>query len=315
VLNNVDGQFGPYQQVSRPAWNGFLSGSGSFDNNYALAFTFPEEPVVEGDTALCASIEQTYTVPGNGSNYDFTVTGGTIVAQTQYSITVVWDNISPNFGTIEVIETVPNTINGGCPSPTRLINVNVFPLPTADFTITPDPTLAQNGGGIFINDIIEMADSSLLTTVWDWNFGDGNTSSSSNPFHTYSAVGDYDVTLIVTSGLDCKDTLIQSLSVVEGIIVPNVFTPNGDGFNDVFDIRTSDVGPFKIEIYNRWGNVIFETVAPEVSWDGMTRAGVAAPAGTYYFVISKAEMNSGNAIDNEQPNFNYRETGWVQLIR
>jgi gliding motility-associated-like protein len=315
VLNNVDGQFGPYQQVSRPAWNGFLSGSGSFDNNYALAFTFPEEPVVEGDTALCASIEQTYTVPGNGSNYDFTVTGGTIVAQTQYSITVVWDNISPNFGTIEVIETVPNTINGGCPSPTRLINVNVFPLPTADFTITPDPTLAQNGGGIFINDIIEMADSSLLTTVWDWNFGDGNTSSASNPFHTYSAVGDYDVTLIVTSGLDCKDTLIQSLSVVEGIIVPNVFTPNGDGFNDVFDIRTSDVGPFKIEIYNRWGNVIFETVAPEVSWDGMTRAGVAAPAGTYYFVISKAEMNSGNAIDNEQPNFNYRETGWVQLIR
>jgi gliding motility-associated-like protein len=162
-----------------------------------------------------------------------------------------------------------------------------------------------------------MADTSLLTTTWEWDFGDGNTSSAPNPYHTYSALGDYDVTLIVTSGLDCKDTLVQSLSVVEGIIIPNVFTPNGDGFNDVFDTRTSAVGPFHIRIYNRWGNVIFETVAPEVSWDGMTRAGVAAPAGTYYFVINKAEMNSGTVIptDDSQANFNFRETGWLQLIR
>jgi hypothetical protein len=49
----------------------------------------------------------------------------------------------------------------------------------------------------------------------------------------------------------------------------------------------------------------------------MTRAGVSAPAGTYYFVISKAEMNSGTVIptDDSQANFNFRETGWLQLIR
>ncbi len=312
IQNNVQGQFGDFSQVSRAAWNGFLSYP---ENNYALAYTFPDEPEVEGDTALCASIAQTYTVPTNGSNYEFIVTGGVITAQTQYSVTIVWDNVG--LGTIQVVETVPNTINGGCPSPEQVVDVTIFPLPTADFTITPDPTLAQNGGGIFINDIIEMADTSLLTTTWEWDFGDGNTSSQSNPFHTYSAIGDYDVTLIVTSGLDCKDTLVQSLSVVEGIIIPNVFTPNGDGFNDVFDTRTSAVGPFHIRIYNRWGNVIFETVAPEVSWDGMTRAGVAAPAGTYYFVINKAEMNSGTVIptDDSQANFNFRETGWLQLIR
>jgi len=313
VLNNIPGQSGAYLQVSRMGWNGFLSGSGDFDNNYALAFAYTPPPPVDGDIALCASIAETYTFANNGSEYNVVVTGGTIISGSANSITVVWDNVGQ--GTLEVTETVPNTINGGCVSPTNVITVDIFPLPTADFTITPDPSLAQSGGGIFINDIIEMADSSLLTTVWDWNFGDGNTSSSPNPFHSYSAVGNYDVTLIVTSGADCKDTLVQSLSVVEGIVVPNVFTPNGDGFNDVFDVRTSDVGPFQIAIYNRWGNVVFETVAPEISWDGSTRAGVAAPAGTYYFVIGKTEMISGNVIDNEQSNFNFRESGWIQLIR
>lgn len=313
LQNNIPASFGPYQQVQRPAWNGFLSGNGALDNNYALAFTYPDAPEFTGDTALCADVAMTYELPVNGSNYDVQITGGTLTAIDQYSFTVIWDNVGQ--GTIQVTETVPNTINGGCSSPETFVTVEIFPLPTAAFTITPDATLTPNGGGIFINDIIEMADASQLTDQWEWDFGDGNTSTQSNPFHTYSAVGSYDVRLIATTDLGCKDTLTQSLTVVEGLIVPNVFTPNGDGFNDYFDIRTSDVGPFKILIYNRWGNIVFETVSPEISWDGSTRAGVKAPAGTYYFTITKAEMNSGNVIDNELPNFNFRETGWVQLIR
>jgi gliding motility-associated-like protein len=316
LLNNVPASFGPYQQVQRPAWNGFLSGNGDFDNNYALAFTYPDFPEVEGSEALCARVAETYTVPQNGSTYTFAIvpdSAGVIVAQDQYSVTVEWNDVGQ--GTIQVIETVPNTINGGCEGDPTFYAVDIWPLPTADFTITPDSTLTPNGGGIFINDILEMADNSQLTDQWEWDFGDGNTSTQSNPFHTYDAVGSYDVRLITTTDLGCKDTLIQTLTVVEGIIVPNVFTPNGDGFNDYFDIRTSDVGPFKILIYNRWGNIVFETVSPEISWDGSTRAGVKAPSGTYYFTITKVEMNSGNAIDNELPNFNFRETGWVQLIR
>lgn len=316
LLNNVDGSFGPYSQVSRPAWNGFLSGNGDFENNYALAFTYPHFPPVEGDSAICARVQHTYTVPSNGSNYEFTLVpeeSGNIIAQDQYSVTVEWNDVGQ--GTLQVTETVPNTINGGCEGIPRLYTVDIWPLPTADFTITPDPSLTPNGGGIFINDIIEMADNSQLTEEWDWDFGDGSTSTQSNPYHSYDAVGDYDVTLIVTTDLGCTDTLIQSLKVVEGIIVPNVFTPNNDGFNDVFNVRTSDVGPFNILIYNRWGNIVFETTAPEISWDGTTRAGVPAPAGTYYFTITKVGMNSGNVIDNEQDNFNFRETGWLQLIR
>ena len=288
------------------------------EDAYILAFSVPGEPVVTGDSAQCASVPVTYTVPDNGSTYDFVVTGGTITEQTNTSVTVIWsnDSLGAVFGSVEVVETVPNNINGGCASLTRNYTVEIWPLPIADFTVGTDSTLP---GGIFVYDILEMQDASILTSQWEWDFDDGTTSTDSLPFHTYNDIGDYDIQLIVTSGLDCKDTLVVPVSVVEGLIVPNVFTPNNDGWNDVFDVRTSDVGPFKIEIYNRWGNVVFETTSPQISWDGSTLAGVEASAGTYYYVISKAEMNTGTAIVDNDDNFNFPdgnlETGWIQLIR
>lgn len=299
------------RQVVAADYNDYLDEP---EDAYIMAFSVPEAPDVTGDTALCASVPTTYTVPVNGSDYDFVVTGGTVQSSTDNSVTIIWDNDSLGavFGTIEVLETVPNNVNGGCVSRLQTTEVEIWPLPVADFTVGTDSTLP---GGIFVYDILEMQDQSLLTSDWYWDFGDGTTSNDSLPFHTYNDIGDYEITLITTSGLDCKDTLVAPVTVVEGLIVPNVFTPNNDGWNDVFDVRTSDVGPFKISIYNRWGNLIFENASPQISWDGTNASGTQAAAGTYYYVISKAEMNSGNAINNELDNFNYQETGWVQLIR
>jgi gliding motility-associated-like protein len=304
-----------FNEVIRYAWDDYQEFP---EDAYIMAFNVPSEPPLEGDTAQCADVPVTYTVPQNGSEYDFVVTGGTIIAEDDYSVTVIWDNdsLAAVFGSVEVVETIPNNINGGCASLTRVYPVEIWPLPVADFTIGTDTTLP---GGIFVFDILAMQDSSLLTSEWNWDFGDGVTSTDSMPFHTYEEVGDYEITLIVRSGLECLDTLILPVSVVEGLIVPNVFTPNNDGWNDVFDVRTSDVGPFKIEIYNRWGNVVFETTSPQISWDGTTAAGVEASAGTYFYVISKAQMNSGTAIVDNDENFDFPngnlETGWVQLIR
>ena len=105
------------------------------------------------------------------------------------------------------------------------------------------------------------------------------------------------------------------VDILEGIIVPNVFTPNNDGWNDVFDVRTSDVGAFSMEIYNRWGNMVYESETPLVSWDGRNQAGEEMPAGTYFYVITKAEMNTGNPINNELSNYDFRENGWLTLLR
>lgn len=309
--NTASSMQGIWDEVVRYAWDDYLTYP---EDAYILGFNVPPAPPVTGDTALCASVESVYELPNNGSNYDFVVTGGTITNQTGNSITVIWNNdsLSAVFGNIQVIETIPNTINGGCASLTRNYTVEVWPLPVANFTVVTDPTLP---GGIFVHDILEMADSSILTSEWYWDFGDGVTSTDSLPFHSYYETGTYDITLVVRSGLECLDTLIIPVNVVEGLIVPNVFTPNNDGWNDVFDIRTSAVGPFKLEIYNRWGNVVFENSSPLISWDGTTSAGVPASAGTYFYVISKAEMLSGNTIDNELENFSFKETGWLQLIR
>ena len=309
----ANGQVGDFTQVRRSDWGDFQEYT---DDAYALAFEVPPPPVVDGDTALCASIPVTYTVPNNGSTYDFLVdTNGTVVNQTATSITVIWNNDDLNsvIGTIEVIETIPNNVNGGCTSITRFIPVEIYALPIADFTIgLQDTTLP---GGIFIHDILEVVDNSINASEWNWDFGDGTTSNDSLPYHSYYDIGTYDVQLIVRSGLECLDTLVVPVNVVEGLIVPNVFTPNNDGWNDVFDVRTSDVSLFNLEIYNRWGNVVFENSSPLISWDGTTNAGVEAAAGTYFYVISKAEMNTGNPIDNELDNFDFKETGWVMLIR
>ena len=300
-----------WNQVVRYDWDDFQSYQ---DDAYIMAFNVPSEPEVTGDDALCASEETVYTVPNNGSEYTFSVTGGTIINETDYSISVVWDNDSlhPVTGIIQVDEVVPNNINGGCASLTRNYTVEVYPQPVADFTVSTDTNLP---GGIFVHDILGMIDNSVLTSEWYWDFGDGTTSTDSLPFHSYYEPGTYDITLVVRSGLDCLDTLTVPVNVVEGLIIPNVFTPDGDGWNDVFDVRTSDVGNFHLEIYNRWGNVVFENSSPLISWDGITSAGTPASAGTYFYVISKAEMNSGNPIDNELDNFKFRETGWLQLIR
>lgn len=291
------------------------------ENAYALAYKVPLPPVVSGDTELCADVPTVYTVPdnGNGATFDFTVTGGTIVTQDDHSVTIVWDNdelVAAN-GTIEVTQTIPNSINGGCESLVGTTDIEIWPLPVANFTVVQDSTLP---GGIFIHDILGMVDSSLLTSEWYWDFGDGVTSTDSMPYHSYYETGTYDITLVVRSGLECLDTLVVPVNVVEGLIIPNVFTPNGDGWNDVFDVRTSAVGNYKLQIYNRWGNIVFENSSPLISWDGTTSAGVQAPAGTYFYVITNPTMQSGNAIEDNDDNFNTPSggdfnKGWVQLIR
>lgn len=91
----------------------------------------------------------------------------------------------------------------------------------------------------------------------------------------------------------------------EGIKVPNVFTPNGDGENDFLVIPGGGIMEYELVIYNRWGQSVFTTTAREISWDGRTTAGVECSEGTYYYTLT-AISNSGN---------DYSQTGYVTLFR
>lgn len=290
---------------------------------FTLAYLIPPAPDIFGIDVICADVATTYNiVPNTNATYEFTVdpSQGTIVSSDATSATIIWNDVDSGF--VNVIETIDNQ-NGyvTCPSLVGTFGVDILSLPGAIFgTVNEYPNPNPNGvygynnpNDVFVNDLITFLDSSTNTVSWFWNFDDGVTSTQQNPYHTYSNIGNYDVMMVATSPDGCLDTTYKTINVVEGIIVSNVFTPNGDGFNDVFKIRSSNVSEFTFRVFNRWGTQIYETKAPEISWDGKTQAGLPAPAGTYFYTL-KASLHSGNDIAIFQDKGTL-EKGHITLIR
>jgi gliding motility-associated-like protein len=129
-----------------------------------------------------------------------------------------------------------------------------------------------------------------------WQFGDGDTSSLETPVHKYLQSGRYTVTLIAYNANGCADTFaIRDVIEVEKtarILIPNAFTPNpnaeNDGsifnteLNDVFYPVTRGAVSFRLEIYNRWGQLMFESRDKEKGWNGYYQ-GKLCPGGSYTY--------------------------------
>jgi gliding motility-associated-like protein len=150
--------------------------------------------------------------------------------------------------------------------------INVFNLPIANFYASPDETNIWDPTYLFV-------DNSFDAFTWEWNFGDGDVRAGMPIIqHTYPQAGLWTTTLTVTNEHGCVSSA-QEVLVVEDIFqvfVPNTFTPDGDGINEVFLPLLSGV-PFiesyKFEIFNRWGVVIFQTNDPHMAWTGDVRDG------------------------------------------
>ena len=121
-----------------------------------------------------------------------------------------------------------------------------------------------------------------------WNFGDGIFSTEENPIHTYVLEGEYVVTQTVTYPLGCIKTNIITLIITKGykLIIPNGFTANSDGINDVFKPEFEGLEDISLQIYDTWGNVIYsEKEATIVGWDGKIN-GTPAENGNYYYKVT-----------------------------
>ena len=125
-----------------------------------------------------------------------------------------------------------------------------------------------------------------------WDFGDGTTSTKRDPEYAYNAVGAYTISLRVNPGTLCEDTVSKRLDILEdatpSIKLYNVFTPNGDGTNDCFkfDLENRECTDYKLQIFNRWGERLFETSDPRVCWDGILPDDRhLAPEGTYFYIV------------------------------
>lgn len=181
----------------------------------------------------------------------------------------------------------------------------VDPLPVASFSYSPNPVFADNPEVVFSNNSIYNA-----TNFWD--FGDGQTSTFANPNHNYATgiAQNYTVTLIVISDAGCSDTTTQIVEVNEQLLfyVPNTFTPDGDLFNPVFlPIMTTGFDPYDyhLSIFNRWGELVFESRHPKKGWDG-TYAGSGASEGVYIWTLRFGDEYNDNV---------YYYQGHLNLLR
>jgi gliding motility-associated-like protein len=124
---------------------------------------------------------------------------------------------------------------------------------------------------------------------YNWDFGNGSTSILKDPSATFNAIREYTVCLIVDDGVKgCRDTMcsvIEALTNPDLLIVPNVFTPNGDGINDILMITAKGLETVNAQIYNRWGEKLYEWNTLYGGWDGFTASGLLAPEGTYYIIL------------------------------
>ena len=101
-----------------------------------------------------------------------------------------------------------------------------------------------------------------------WDFGDEETSTLRDPRHMYKDAIPHRVTLTVTDNIGCIDmTGLNTIPPLE-LFIPNSFTPNGDGINDLFGVKGANVTEFSMRIYNRWGHLVFHTSDIKEKWDG-----------------------------------------------
>jgi len=127
-----------------------------------------------------------------------------------------------------------------------------------------------------------------------WDFGDNNTSKEPNPEHTYTKQGTYNVTLNVIFNDECQEKIQKQIVIKpnSGIQYPNVFSPNGDGKNDIFFVQIKNLTEFKGEIFSSVsGEKVFEWTDISKGWNGKINGNNDAPEGIYYFVLKGKDKN------------------------
>lgn len=153
---------------------------------------------------------------------------------------------------------------------------------------------------------IYFGNQSQNATYYYWEFGNDEYSTETNPTNTYVDEGDYLVTLIATDLRGCVDTVIKPFKVHPEYFgyIPNTFSPNGDGINDVFKGEFTGIKTSEMYIFNRWGDIIYKSDNTRASWDGTENGKpVIQDAYIYRFIVQDYSNNS------------HEYTGHVSLIR
>jgi len=133
-----------------------------------------------------------------------------------------------------------------------------------------------------------------------WDFGDGTISNEKNPRHQFPTIEKFPVRMLVSTD-SCSTTLEKwvdlAIPTEQFLFLPNIFTPNGDGIHDQFKIELKNSEIFELSIWDRWGNLLFETKNPEMLWTGEVK-GKPVEEGVYFYVLKT--RNCIGDLENRQ---------------
>ncbi len=177
--------------------------------------------------------------------------------------------------------------------------ITVAALPTANFTWSPSPAV-ENTLTRFTN----LSSPDAVRFLWD--FGDGESSTERNPVHQYNATDTFTVVLVAYNAANCTDTFTAFVpALIKPLLdVPNAFTPGRFGVNGIVKVVGFGIAKMNWKIYNRWGQVVFQTADRRQGWDG-TFKGVLQAMDVYTYTL-EAEFSDGQKL---------RKTGEINLLR
>ena len=155
-------------------------------------------------------------------------------------------------------------------------------------------------------DLASFKDNSIGNILmWNWDFGNNNTSNLQQPpqqsYPYTNIIKDVPVQLIVINNIGCSDTATQKIKVVGNcyIAVPNAFTPNNDGLNDyLYPLNAYKAKDLIFRVYNRFGQILFQTTNWTNKWDG-TFKGQGADPGTYVWILQYTHIDTGNRVEQK----------------
>lgn len=235
------------------------------------------EDVIEGCQPLCVTFSAAPTIANANWQWDF---GD---AQTAVGQTPV--NCFLEEGIYTVSLTAISDL--GCTQTIQKTDlITVYKIPKSLFTAEPKETTLSNP-------LINVVNQSVGAEEFLWRFGDTENSTLFEPNHSYSQAGNYCIWLIAKNDFGCVDSIKDCVKINPNytLFVPNSFTPNGDGLNDVFIPLAQSVKEYEMTIFNRWGLKVFNSLQLEYGWDGGTEA-----QGAFNYVIQVKTLGGEEKI-------------------
>ncbi len=275
--NNINwntGAVSPQISVSDSGWYWVSASNNCFtvsDSVYIYPAIIPAAQIITGDSILCNNENIVLSASATPSNVSYWWNTGETTAQ-----------ITVSSGQQYYV-----VVSNSCGSDTAYQTIY-------DKSVIADFTTSTDMGEAPLD--VECINLSNNATQYSWYIDNQLINNNTDFSTTFENQGTYIVTLIAENNFGCIDSLskIIDVSLMTTVYIPNVFTPNGDGLNDVFFIKGNNILRYTFSIFNRWGELLFEG-DEQTPWDG-TYQNETIPDGTYVYIVKVTYTNDTNEI-------------------